>query len=165
MHSRKRRASMEDTEEDTEEEEEPMPTLFAMVSITSPLDDSQVLRPPNAQSDTEFAAFLETKRCPVCFLIPRFQAAISVPECGHEGCMSCLCKLQTCPVGRCVKYGFDKLLPFECWPQRAKASFNEDLLVKCLNCDMFKSGTVSHLLEHELKECSKRVVYCPEIFC
>ena len=79
--------------------------------------------------------------------------------------MACLSGISTCPVGRCVKYADAQLLAFNSWPQRAKASYDQELLVKCLKCDMFKSGTVSRLLEHEAKDCPKRIVCCPGTLC
>lgn len=140
-------------------------SLPAMVRNTSSIDDSQVLRPPNAQSDEAFEAFMHTKRCPICMRVPRYPGAISSPECGHEGCMQCLSMVSSCPVGKCVTYDSRKLLPFKFWPHRAKVSFNQDLLVKCDSCDAFKSGTVWRLIKHEMRECPKRTVCCPKKLC
>jgi len=142
-----------------------LPAEIDNLAPLPPLEDFQVIRPPGAQSDDEFEAFLQTKRCPICLRVPRNLAAICAPGCGHEGCMACLSGISTCPVGRCVHYADAQLLAFNSWPQRAKASYDQELLVKCLKCDMFKSGTVSRLLEHEAKDCPKRIVCCPGTLC
>jgi hypothetical protein len=139
--------------------------LTAVRFKMSSIDESLLLRPANAQSDKEFEAFVHTKRCPVCLGVPRYPASIKDSKCGHEGCMPCLNGVEKCPVGRCCKVEFEDLLVFSQWPHRAKVSFNQDLLVKCGECDVFKSGTVAQLFEHEMRECPKRIVRCLETLC
>jgi hypothetical protein len=140
--------------------------LFNSVSYTHPMhgiDDSQVLRPPTLQSDEVFEEFLRTKRCPVCLMVPRLPAAIEAHGCGHEGCLLCLTRLKTCPVGRCGPCY--NIVSYQRWPHRAKVSFDQDLLVKCDKCDEFKSGTVDRLVQHEKLECPARIIPCPEEHC
>jgi hypothetical protein len=125
------------------------------------IDDSQILRPPNMQSDEAFAEFLKTKECPICYMVPRRPA--SIDHCGHEGCFSCLMLAKICPIGRCgPSY---ELIDYDCWPHRAKVSFDQDLLVNCNKCDKFKSGTVKQLVKHETYECPARIIKCPAGFC
>ncbi len=148
------------------EDVEEIERLRATVVDTSSLDDSQVLRPKCAQTDEEFQDFLRSKRCQVCLQVPRYPVAIVEENCGHEGCESCLSKLEVCPIGRCGTYGPAKLLPFKNWPLRARVSFNQDLQVRCAKCTAFEGGTtVERLVKHELRECPSRTVTCPGKLC
>jgi hypothetical protein len=147
------------------EDEEEIQRLYATNAATTPIDEQHVLRPKSVQTDKEFQDFLTTKSCPVCLQVPRYPVAIGKENCGHDGCESCLSRLEVCPVGRCGPYGVDELVPFKRWPLRAKVSFNQDLLVKCGNCDTFKEGTVERLVKHELRECPNRTVGCPGKLC
>lgn len=128
-------------------------------------DDEQVLRPKSVHTDEEFVEFLLTKRCPVCLKVPRYPVAIVEVDCEHEGCETCLERLEICPMGRCKVYAPDKLLPFENWPHRAKVSFNQDLRVKCGDCTTFVEGTVEQLTKHELLACPNRTVRCTRKWC
>jgi len=139
--------------------------LPAQVIITEALEDSQVIRPHNAVTEEEFNEFLRSKRCSICLGVPRIPAAIAVSGCGHEGCLQCLARFKCCPVGRCATYSSKDLLRFECWPHRAKASFKQDLLVKCVLCSLFECGTLDQLIMHETTECSERIVCCPKYHC
>jgi hypothetical protein len=147
------------------ESEEEIQRLRAMNAATTSIDENQVLRPKSVQSDKEFQDFLASKSCPVCLQVPRYPVAIGKENCGHDGCEACLSRLEVCPIGRCGTYSPAELVPFENWPLRAKASFNQDLLVKCVNCTTFKEGTVERLVKHELRECPNRTVCCPGKMC
>jgi hypothetical protein len=139
--------------------------LPAEVCIKDSLDDSQLIRPDYATSEEGFASFVKSKQCPICLGVPRFPVSICRPDCGHEGCFACLKMFSTCPVGRCTTYNYVNLLQFKNWPQRAKASFKQDLVVKCNKCDSFKSGTLDQLIHHEKMQCPKRIVRCPKNKC
>ena len=137
--------------------------LPALVPNRFSIDDSQVLHPTSIeQTDEAFAEFLGIKHCPVCLKVPRYPAAITFPTCTHVGCEECFRKVNVCPVGRCGPCrSKSNIVPYRSWPLLAQVAFNQDLLVTCLECKEFHWGTVELLANHEIYECPKRIVKCP----